>query len=147
MASARRRHRITALLALAFACETGSEIHATITVPAEIGAAYSEANRGLLLVLFRPEGFDPVLREVAVLCGESGAFEVSDFGDGERPAATVTAWIEPVSGRACGPLGGTPVDQAGRYVDADEPQADANVEAGRGCADNSADISLELAVP
>ncbi|MEZ4449632.1 MAG: hypothetical protein R3B09_09140 [Nannocystaceae bacterium] len=148
MTSTRRLPRAAMLLALALACETGNEVRATVTVPAEVAAAYSPSTQGLLLVRFRSEGADAVLREGAVLCGDAGTFTVSDFGDGGLSATTIDAWIEPVDGRACGPLAGDPIEEDAPLLGADEPQARAMIEGGRGgCEGNTATVSLELALP
>ncbi|MCY1057510.1 hypothetical protein [Nannocystis sp. SCPEA4] len=141
------RHLITAF-ALAFACDSGYDLDTTITVPADIAANYSVANQGLLLVRYTVDTVaPPTLREVAVLCGEAGDFTTGDVGDGTVMETQVTAWIEPVTGRTCGPIGPNVLEDSDFQNDDDEPQASATAEAEAGCGGHEASIALTLSAP
>lgn len=139
-----RRLSCAVALVLALACDSGFEINATIEIPDEVAEAYSEVNRGVLLVDFRLGGMGSTLHEVAVICGEGGTFRTTGSGDGTVTDSRVLAWLEPTD-RPCGPLSGYAIEDDGQVADEDEPQATAMIAAASGCAGHSADAELVLA--
>ena len=147
------RHHLVAGLGLALACDERYTVATTVTLPDEVAAAYTPADRGLVVVSIRSDAGRDV-RVVDVVCGEGDTYRVSTGGFGARPDAEVQAWIEPLpadDARPCGKFT-SPKGAITHYtVDADEPQAQASSEGSDGgCNDStsgSVTIELTLAAP
>lgn len=148
------RRYLVAGLGLALACDERYTVATTVTLPDEVAAAYTPADRGLVVVSIRSDAAGREVRVVGVVCGEGDTYWVSTGGFGDLPDAEVQAWIEPLPAdddRPCGKFT-LPKESITRYtVDADEPQAQASSEGSDGgCSDStsgSVTIELTLAAP
>ncbi|MDC0716076.1 hypothetical protein [Nannocystis bainbridge] len=142
-----RRFRYAAALALSLACDSGYSLQIVIEIPDDIVARYDEEQRGVLYVEVRPQGFDPVYRAAAVVCGETTTYRLDNYGDGEVPNTGILAWIEPVTGGGeCGPNADTQwMTSEGKkvYPDAEEPQAEAMIQETSSC-NHSEDVELVI---
>lgn len=146
------RHRLAGLaLALAVACDSGFFIDANVTVPAEVAGAYSETDRGLLIVRFDVEGYSHEVQALGIVCGgDEFTWESGDRGLGDLPDSTIQAWIEPLSPgdtRPCGAFDEPDFEVASLAPDPDEPQDVASLAEAHGCGNDHATVALTLAPP
>lgn len=145
------RNRLTAALALAAACDSGFSIDATVTVPAEVAGAFSESERGLLLIRFDVDGYGADVRALGIVCGGDEltlASGKSRFGD--LPDSTIRAWIDPVppgDTRPCGAFDEPDFDVGEPEPGADAPQGSATLAEAHGCGNDRAEVELTLAPP
>jgi len=141
-----RRLRYAAALALSLACDSGHTLQIVVEIPDDIVARYSPEQRGILYVDVRPDGFDPVYRAAAVVCGETNTYRLDSSGDGEVPNTRILAWIEPVTGGECGAnqdIQWMASEGKTVYPDAEEPQGEAMVQETSNC-NHSEDVELVI---
>lgn len=145
------RTRLAAALALAVACDSNLTVHALVTVPEEVAAAYSETERGLLVVRFDTEDDAPLVVGLAMICGEAVSLGALQHEDGaRRPATKVQAWIEPARAgdtRPCGFLAVGDLGLGDITPGPDAPQAETSLADSLGCGSDVAEVALVLAPP
>lgn len=150
MTRSARDRLAAAVLALAAACDSGFLIDTTVTVPAEVADAYSEAERGLLLIRFDVEGYSADVRALGIVCGGELSSSTGKSRFGDLPDSKVRAWIEPAQAgdtRPCGAFDEPDFDVDELAPGPDAPQDEASLAEAHGCGNDRAEVELILAPP
>lgn len=142
-------HGLALALVSAAACDAGSFYDVSVTVPAEVADAYSEAERGLLRARFDVDGHGTSIYALGIVCGVELTASFADVGlDGLRETE-IHAWIDPLpprDSRPCGAFDEPIFDARVLTPDHDAPQAATSL-AERGGEDADLAVELVLALP